>query len=76
MIRLSGQIENLSGALSDFGDKLVHLEEVRLANQDARIAELEKAWQQIRGGWKLAVVLWFVVSAALGWIIAWQLKHT
>lgn len=65
MIRLSGQIESLAESISKLGDKLVFIEEKKIAGMERRISEIESVWQQFKGGWKFALVIWAIITAGI-----------
>jgi len=70
---LEVRLDNLAHSIDNFGNQLVNLEKSRIASLEQRIIKIENIWQQVRGGWKLAIVLWLILSAVLGWIISWAL---
>lgn len=74
LMKVSGQIGTLSDNFNTLAKKLVEIEEKKIAEHDERITVLENIWQQARGGWKLAVALWLLLSVVFGWFIAWLLK--
>lgn len=74
-IKLSGQIENLTHSIDELGNKLVDIEKNKIAALDRRILEVEKVWTQISGGWKLALVVWAVLSATgIVGLVKWVVK--
>lgn len=69
LLKLNGEIENLARAIYQFGQTLKDLEEKRIVDLEKRLIKIENKIEQIKGGWKLLVVLWTVLGAAAGWAI-------
>lgn len=69
LLKLNGEIENLAKAIYQFGVTLKELEEKRISDLEKRLIKIENNIEQIRGGWKILVVLWVILGAAGGWAI-------
>lgn len=69
LLKLNGEIQNLAKAIHEFGVTLKDLEEKRISDLEKRLIKIENKIEQIKGGWKLLVVLWVVLGAAAGWAI-------
>lgn len=74
LLKLNGEIENLSKAINEFGRTLRDLEERRIGGLETRIEALETVWFKFQGGWKLAVVIWAIMTAGFGWLLKFLLK--
>ena len=68
MIKLSGQIDSLSHSIDQLADKLVNIEEKKVVSIEKRLIAIENKIEQIKGGWKLLVILWTIFGAVAGWI--------
>lgn len=69
LLKLNDKIEYLADAIQGFGQTLKDLEEKRITDLEKRLIKIENKIEQIKGGWKLLVVLWVVLGAAAGWAI-------
>lgn len=70
LIRLSGQIDNLTRSIDGLGDKMVDIERTQIAALRKEIENLKVWKQQISGGWKAIVAVWVIITAiGLGAII-------
>lgn len=74
LIKVSDQIGVLSENFDKLAKKLVEIEEKKLADHDRRLLAIENIIQQARGGWKLALVLWALITVAVGWGIKYLSK--
>jgi len=63
LIKLSGQIENLTKSINDLTNKLVDIEKVQITGIENRVSIIEMWQQQIAGAWKLVIVIWIVLTA-------------
>lgn len=69
LLQLNGEIENLAKAIYEFGLTLKELEEKRISGLEKRLVTIENSIEQIKGGWKILVVIWVVLGAVGGWAI-------
>jgi len=69
MIKLSSQIDELSHSIDQLGEKLVNIEEKKVISIEKRLMAIENKIEQIKGGWKLLMVLWVVFGAVSGWLL-------
>lgn len=65
LIRLDGQIERLSESIERLGKNLEDMEEKKLAVMQRDIDDLKSWREQIKGGWKLAMLFWGVVTVGI-----------
>ena len=65
LIRLDGQIERLSESIERLGKSIEDMEEKKIAVMEKKIDELLSWREQIKGGWKLAMLFWGVVTIGL-----------
>lgn len=64
LLSLNSEIKRLAQSISEFSHTLQNIEEKKIAGLDDRVKKLEGLWQQIGGGWKLAIVIWSIITAA------------
>jgi len=64
LLKLNSEIERLASSISDFSKTLQNIEEKKIAGLDERLKKVEYVWQQVAGGWKLALVIWSIITAA------------
>jgi hypothetical protein len=65
LLKLNGEIENLARSINDFSMILKDIEEKKISALDRRI-EIIEAWKnQISGGWKLATVIWVLLTSGI-----------
>ena len=63
LLKLNGEIENLSKSIINFSNTLRDIEEKKIAILERRLDEFEKWRSQISGGWKVLVIIWIIVTA-------------
>lgn len=63
LLKLDGEIGRLAEAVSSLVKSLEDMEEKRISVIDERLKKMENVWAQVSGGWKFAMVLWFIISA-------------
>jgi len=71
LIRLDGQIERLSESIERLGKSIEDMEVKRIEVMEKKINDLFAWREQIKGGWKLAMLFWGLVT--IGLIVA--VKH-
>lgn len=64
LLKLNGEIEKLAMSISEFSQTLKFIEEKKIAGIDDRLKKIESLWNQVSGGWKLALVIWSIITAA------------
>jgi len=64
LLKLNGEIEKLAMSISEFSQTLKFIEEKKIAGLEERVKKIEGLWSQISGGWKLALVIWSIITAA------------
>lgn len=62
LLKLNGEIERLAESIRFFSKTLQEIEDKKIASIDKRVAEMEKIWSQVSGGWKFAVVIWAILT--------------
>jgi len=65
LLSLNGKLSTLADSIDRFSLVLKDLEEKKIANLEKKITELQDWRQQINGGWKLAVVIWVILTAGV-----------
>lgn len=65
LLKLNLQIENLAKSINEFSITLKDIEEKKIAALDVRVEKLETWQAQISGGWKLATIIWIVLTGGL-----------
>lgn len=65
LIRLDGQIERLSESIERLGKSIEDMEEKKIAVMEKKIDELLSWREQIKGGWKLAMLFWGIVTLSI-----------
>jgi len=66
MIKLESKLDRLSEAIERLGVGLSDLEGRKISAIQEDIADLKNWKAQISGGWKLAVVLWVILTVLAG----------
>lgn len=76
LLKLNSEIERLAVSISEFSRTLQNIEEKKIAGLDERLKKVEGVWQQVAGGWKLALVIWSIITAAglFGIFRQWMVK--
>lgn len=62
IISLSGQIENLAHSIDEFGNKLLKLEEGKVAEHDKRLLKIENRNLRQDGAIRLVAIIWSVLT--------------
>jgi hypothetical protein len=65
LIRLDGQIERLSESIERLGKSIEDMEVKRIEVMEKKINDLFAWREQIKGGWKLAMLFWGLVTIGL-----------
>lgn len=65
LLKLNGEIENLSKSIHEFNNTLRDIEDKKIAALDKRLKDLEDWKGQILGGWKMATVIWIIITGGI-----------
>ena len=74
LIRLDGQIERLSESIERLGKSIEDMEVKRIEVMEKKIDELLSWREQIKGGWKLAMLFWGLAAVGIGLIVKHFMK--
>jgi hypothetical protein len=74
LIRLDGQIERLSESIERLGKSIEDMEEKKIAVIEKKIEDLLSWREQIKGGWKLAMLFWGLAAVGIGLIVKHFMK--
>lgn len=66
LLKLNGQIENLSNSINGFSQTIRDIEEKKIAAIEERLDAVEGWKSKLEGGWKFAVIICTIFGAAAG----------
>jgi len=64
-MKLSSSLDGLTSSVDKLIDRIDTFEEIRVEGIDKRVKELETWKNQISGGWKLATIIWIVLTGGI-----------
>lgn len=62
LLKLNGEIQRLATSINTFSQTLQEIEEKRIGALETRVDKIENIWAQVSGGWKMALVVWTILS--------------
>lgn len=65
LLKLNGEIEKLAVSITNFSMTLKDIEEKKIALLENRMDDFDTWRNEIRGGWKLALAIWAIITAGI-----------
>lgn len=65
LLSMQSEIHNLAKSIYELSAGLKELEDKRIATMEKRLIDLENFFQQLKGGWKFALIIWAIITACI-----------
>lgn len=72
--KFSDAVDRLTESIKLLGESMKEIEVQRIQKMEAKIANMEAAYLQIKGGWRAVVIISTVLGAAIGYAVKYFSK--